>query len=74
MLWAGLCGVEDLQSMADHRLMVIDVRHNDDHHSGYHRIWSASMVFLTFSILELKSRFLVDLNAPVLKASGVVID
>ena len=33
MLWAGLCGVEDLQSMADHRLMVIDVRHHDDHHS-----------------------------------------
>ena len=29
------------------------------------------MVFLTFSILELKNRFLVDLNPPVLKASGV---
>ena len=32
MLWMGLCGVEDLQSMADHRLMVIDVPHHDDHH------------------------------------------
>ena len=39
--------------------------------TGYHRIWSASMAFLTFSILELKNRFLVDLNAPVLKASGM---
>ena len=29
------------------------------------------MVFLTFSILELKNRFLVDLNPPVLKASDV---
>ena len=41
------------------------------HTTGHHRIWSASMVFLTFSILQLKNRFLVDMNSPVLKASGV---